>query len=230
MTWGPEPFSDAQVQSVVFDQTAVWMQSSSFGKTSIAGTRTPWFRASFAAQAPCDMPLNRAARARRRREQCRRRPIGGLQPRRVPRFLHRGRWPTGVRQRRDDLPERRPDAHARRARARPHLRAEPREHVGVLRGSCDAYEYGDFYDTMGLVGSPARPADDVVAPAATFSSPGVSLIRRMGRFTLVGDTLGDAADHDQVRNTGDLKRGFTCLRFFCDASFVTSVGRRSASA
>ena len=46
VTWGPEPFSDAQVQSVVFAQTAAFMQTSSFGKTSIAGTQTPWFRSS----------------------------------------------------------------------------------------------------------------------------------------------------------------------------------------
>lgn len=41
-TWGPQPYSQAAAQRVVFDETAPWLQRSSFGRLTMTGDTTPW--------------------------------------------------------------------------------------------------------------------------------------------------------------------------------------------
>lgn len=44
-TWGPQPFTRAEVQHAVFDQTDAFYRSISYGKTWLTGTVTPWLHA-----------------------------------------------------------------------------------------------------------------------------------------------------------------------------------------
>ena len=44
-TWGPQPFTRADVQHAVFDQTDAFYRSISYGKTWLTGTVTPWLHA-----------------------------------------------------------------------------------------------------------------------------------------------------------------------------------------
>lgn len=41
-TWGPQPFSQAAAQRVVFDESAPWLARSSFGRLTMTGDTTPW--------------------------------------------------------------------------------------------------------------------------------------------------------------------------------------------
>lgn len=62
-TWGPEPFTRAQADRVVFDETDAFFRESSYGRVSLAGAVTPWITA-FAAEPRCDpLRVARAARA-----------------------------------------------------------------------------------------------------------------------------------------------------------------------
>ena len=145
VTWGPEPFSDAQVQSVVFDQTASWMTASSFGKTSIAGAYTPWLRV-FTAQAPCDMrlieQLGRDAAQRAGYDLAAYNRFAFLFPR-------IGCWWTGYGGGETIFLN---GALTRTLVAHELGHTYGLSHANTwecLHGSCDAYEYGDPYDTMG---------------------------------------------------------------------------------
>jgi hypothetical protein len=60
-TWGPEPFSDAQVQSAVFDQAAQFIRVGSFGQVQITGAQTPWLDA-YATPPSCSDALTQLAR------------------------------------------------------------------------------------------------------------------------------------------------------------------------
>lgn len=51
-THGPEPFSDATVRRVVFEETDAWIRDTSFGQAWLTGDVTPWLRA-FPSAAPC---------------------------------------------------------------------------------------------------------------------------------------------------------------------------------
>jgi hypothetical protein len=145
VTWGPEPFTDAQVQSVVFDQTAAFMQASSFGKTSIAGTWTPWFKV-FTAQAPCDQQLIQQL-GRQAAQQA------GYDLTAYNRFAfvfpRIGCWWTGY-----GIGD---SIYLNGALTRTLVAHELGHTYGLshantwecIHGSCDAYEYGDPYDTMG---------------------------------------------------------------------------------
>ena len=44
-TWGPQPFTQAEVQHVVFDETDAFYRAQSFGKLRLTGTVTPWLTA-----------------------------------------------------------------------------------------------------------------------------------------------------------------------------------------
>jgi hypothetical protein len=145
VTWGPEPFTDAQVQSVVYDQTAAFMRASSFGKTSIAGTWTPWFRV-FAAQAPCDLQeIERVGRAAAQQ--------AGYDLTAYNRFAFLfpriGCWWTGYGTGENIFLN---GALTRTLVAHELGHTYGLSHANTwecLHGSCDAYEYGDPYDTMG---------------------------------------------------------------------------------
>ncbi|MGZ8695051.1 MAG: hypothetical protein ACXWYS_06385 [Gaiellaceae bacterium] len=145
VTWGPEPFSDAQVQSAVFDQTAAWMKASSFGKTSIAGTQTPWLRV-FSAQAPCDMAL--IERVGREAAQGAGYDLTGYN--RVAFLFPRiGCWWTGYGSGETIFLN---GALTRTLVAHELGHTYGLSHSNTWecsRGSCDTFEYGDFYDTMG---------------------------------------------------------------------------------
>jgi hypothetical protein len=51
-TWGPQPFSQAAAQRVVFDESAAWLARSSFGRLTMSGDTTPWL--TVARPAACD--------------------------------------------------------------------------------------------------------------------------------------------------------------------------------
>ncbi len=145
VTWGPEPFADAQVQSVVFDQTAAFVQASSFGKASIAGTWTPWFRV-FTAQAPCDMQLIEQL-GRQAAQQA------GYDLTAYNRFAFLfpriGCWWTGYGSGETIFLN---GALTRTLVVHELGHTYGLSHANTwecLHGSCDAYEYGDPYDTMG---------------------------------------------------------------------------------
>ncbi len=145
VTWGPEPFTDAQVQSVVFDQTAAFMAASSFGKTSIAGTWTPWLRV-FTGQAPCDMQLierlGRQAAQQAGYDLTAYTRLAFLFPR-------IGCWWTGYGSGETIFLN---GALTRTLVAHELGHTYGLSHANTwecLHGSCDAYEYGDPYDTMG---------------------------------------------------------------------------------
>jgi hypothetical protein len=52
VTWGPEPWTQARAQAML-DETAAFVRSASYGKTSIAGEVTPWLHA-LPGKPPCD--------------------------------------------------------------------------------------------------------------------------------------------------------------------------------
>lgn len=54
-TWGPEPFTRAQVQDVVFVQSDAFVRDNSFGAAHLAGEVTPWVKA-FPSTPPCGTP------------------------------------------------------------------------------------------------------------------------------------------------------------------------------
>ena len=59
-TWGPEPFTRADVQHAVFDQTDGFYRSQSYGKAWLTGTVTPWLHA-FDGPVSCSVPAIRTA-------------------------------------------------------------------------------------------------------------------------------------------------------------------------
>jgi hypothetical protein len=67
VTWGPEPWTQAEARTAL-DETAAFVSSASFGKTSITGAVTPWLHA-LNSQPACDVQriaeaAQSAARAR----------------------------------------------------------------------------------------------------------------------------------------------------------------------
>ncbi|MGZ4348193.1 MAG: hypothetical protein ACXVRO_13445, partial [Gaiellaceae bacterium] len=59
-TWGPQPFTRADVQSAVFDQTDAFYRSESYGTVWLTGTVTPWLQA-FTGPVSCSVPAIRTA-------------------------------------------------------------------------------------------------------------------------------------------------------------------------
>jgi Gametolysin peptidase M11 len=43
-TWGPQPYSEADAERVVFGEAAPWLARSSFGRMELVGDVTPWLR------------------------------------------------------------------------------------------------------------------------------------------------------------------------------------------
>jgi hypothetical protein len=43
-TWGPQPYSHADAERVVFGESAPWLNRSSFGRLELVGVTTPWLR------------------------------------------------------------------------------------------------------------------------------------------------------------------------------------------
>lgn len=54
-TWGPQPFTRAQAQDVVFVQSDAFVRDNSFGAAHLAGEVTPWVTA-FPSPPPCSTP------------------------------------------------------------------------------------------------------------------------------------------------------------------------------
>lgn len=51
-TWGPEPFTDADVADAVFDRAARFLATASFGRVALQGEQTPWLTA-YGTPPPC---------------------------------------------------------------------------------------------------------------------------------------------------------------------------------
>jgi hypothetical protein len=43
-SWGPQPFTQAEAERVVFGESAPWLARSSFGRLELVGETTPWLR------------------------------------------------------------------------------------------------------------------------------------------------------------------------------------------
>jgi len=61
-TWGPRPFSDAEVSAVVFDEAARFIDTASFGQVQITGAQTPWLQAYSGVPACAPGPLTEPAK------------------------------------------------------------------------------------------------------------------------------------------------------------------------
>jgi len=59
-TWGPQPFTRAEVQAAVFEQTDGFYRSESYGTAWLTGTVTPWLQA-FTAPVTCSVSALRTA-------------------------------------------------------------------------------------------------------------------------------------------------------------------------
>ena len=63
VTWGPEPFTQAQVRDVVFRGASDFFRASSYGRTHLAGDVTPWLHA-LGSDPGCNQPgIGRVGRA-----------------------------------------------------------------------------------------------------------------------------------------------------------------------
>lgn len=62
-TWGPQQFTDSQVERAVFEQAQHFIETASFGQVEIAGTQTQWLRAYTAVPACNPDALTQPAKA-----------------------------------------------------------------------------------------------------------------------------------------------------------------------
>jgi hypothetical protein len=62
-TWGPQPFTQAQVQETVFTGARDFLDHSSFGRVHLVGEATPWVQA-FTGPVDCEQSTDLATRAR----------------------------------------------------------------------------------------------------------------------------------------------------------------------
>jgi hypothetical protein len=146
-TWGPQPFTRADVQHAVFDQTDAFYRSESYGKAWLTGTVTPWLQA-FDGPVSCSVPAIRTAA-----DQAARRAGFDVSSYDRVIYVHPSAgcpW-SGVTFVRsvllNGIISRRVIAHELgHSFGLPHANATDcrRHSVG-----CDALEYGDPYDTMG---------------------------------------------------------------------------------
>jgi hypothetical protein len=146
-TWGPQPFTRADVQHAVFDEADAFYRSESYGRAWLTGTVTPWLQA-FSGPVSCSVPAIRTAA-----DQAARRAGFDVSAYDRVIYVHPSAgcpW-SGVTFVRsvllNGIISRRVIAHELgHSFGLPHANATDcrRHSVG-----CDALEYGDPYDTMG---------------------------------------------------------------------------------
>jgi hypothetical protein len=144
-TWGPQPFTRAEVQHVVFDEADGFYRESSYGKAWLTGTVTPWLEA-FDGPIGCSVPQIRTAGAAAAQ-------AAGYDPAAYERIIYVHPsvdcpW-SGVTQANtvflDGALSRKLVAHELgHAFGLPHANS-----TSCRRAGCPAVEYGDPYDTMG---------------------------------------------------------------------------------
>jgi hypothetical protein len=146
VTWGPQPFTRGDVQTIVFDQVDEFYRSVSYGKVSLTGTVTPWLRA-FDGPVRCNLPVVRssgmAAAA-----------AAGYDPAKYDRvvFVHPEQdcpW-SGVTQAATVFLNGAVTAHLVAHELGHSFGLGHANLTDCKRHGCGALEYGDPYDTMGI--------------------------------------------------------------------------------
>jgi Gametolysin peptidase M11 len=144
-TWGPQPFTRAEVQHLVFDEADAFYRESSYGKAWLTGTVTPWLKA-FDGPIACSVPQIRTAGAAAAK-------AAGYDPATYERIMYVHPsvdcpW-SGVTQAQtiflDGTLSKKLVIHELgHAFGLPHANS-----TSCRRAGCPAVEYGDPYDTMG---------------------------------------------------------------------------------